>query len=311
MNPISIAIHGGSGRIEPSSMTPEKEKMCRDTLQQVVRSGYTILEEGKSALDAVEQAVRKLEDSPLFNAGKGSVFYHSGEHEMDAAIMDGKYLKAGSVALVKRVKNPISLARLVMEKTSHVMLAGEGAIEFAHSQDCEFRESSYFFDEFRRQQWLDVKDTDATKLDHSDMKMGTVGAVALDKNGNLASATSTGGMTNKKYGRIGDSPIIGSGTYADNRSCAVSATGRGEYFMRSVAAYDVSCLMSYKGLSLGEACEKVIHDHIKSLGGEGGLIAADTSGHINISFNTEGMYRAAKKSDGTEFVSIYKEEARK
>jgi beta-aspartyl-peptidase (threonine type) len=304
---FSIAIHGGAGTILRSSMTAELEKASRDALTEALNIGYGILENGGTALDAVEAAIRSLEDCPIFNAGKGAVFTATGEHELDASIMDGKTLSAGAAAGVKGVKNPVSLARLIMEKSGHVMLAGKGAEDFAKSMNCEFCDDSYFYDEFRFQQWQELKDTDNFQLDHSkdERKFGTVGAVALDKDGNLAAATSTGGMTNKRFGRVGDSPIIGAGTYADNRYCAVSCTGSGEFFIRSVVAYDVCAQMQYRGDSLELACKNTVHKRLGEIGGDGGLIAIDKDGNICMDFNTEGMYRACKNSNGIETVSIY------
>lgn len=309
MNTFSIAIHGGAGTLIKGRMTPEKEKQYRQALQEALYAGYTALERGLSALDAVELSVKALEDTPLFNAGKGSVFTAEGTHEMDASIMDGKTLNAGAVSLVTGIKNPVSLARDVMEKSGHVFLAGEGAMRFAVQNNYKPEQPGYFFDEFRYRQWQEVKDSDTFQLDHSDKKdtkFGTVGAVACDKNGNLAAATSTGGMTNKRFGRIGDSPVIGSGNYANNNTCAVSCTGSGEFFIRGVVAYDVSCLMEYKGLSLKDAAEEVIKNRVLKIGGDGGLVAVDTMGNIAMPFNTEGMYRACKSSEGTEEIAIYK-----
>lgn len=309
MTKIALAIHGGAGTLVKGMMTPEKEKEYRKALQIALDSGYQILENGGSSLDAVEKAVRELENSPLFNAGKGSVFTATETHEMDASIMDGKTLKAGAVSLITGIKNPVSLARDVMEKTEHVFLAGNGAMDFAKEIGYEIENSDYFYDEFRHNQWLEIKDTDSFQLDHAkkmDSKFGTVGAVALDKNGNIAAATSTGGMTNKKYGRVGDSPMIGAGNYANNETCAVSCTGSGEYFIRGVVAYDVACLMEHKGLSLEEATKEVIQKRILKIGGDGGLIAIDTKGNISLEFNTEGMYRGSKNSDGLDLVEIYK-----
>lgn len=304
----SIAIHGGAGTLLPGQMTAEKEKDYRASLESALETGYELLERGGTALDAVEEAVKVLENSPMFNAGRGSVFTADGTHEMDAAIMEGKDLHAGAVTLVKGIKNPISLARDVMEKSGHVFLAGEGALRFAKSLGYSFEEESYFYDEFRHQQWLEIKDSDKFQLDHSsskDSKFGTVGAVACDKEGNVAAATSTGGMTNKKFGRVGDSPVIGAGNYANNKTCAVSCTGSGEYFLRGVVAYDVSALMEYKGLSLEAAANEVIHTRLQKLGGDGGLIAVDAAGNIALPFNTEGMYRAYRTSCGTRDIAIY------
>jgi beta-aspartyl-peptidase (threonine type) len=310
MNNISIAIHGGAGTILKTSMSPEKEMQYKNALENALNIGYNALTAGKSALDAVEFAVRELEDCPLFNAGKGSVFTADGKHEMDASIMDGFTLNAGAVTMITGIKNPISLSRKVMEKSGHVFLAGAGAEIFARSVNCEFVPESYFYDDFRHKQWLEVKDTDVTQLDHSinkDRKFGTVGAVALDVHGNLAAATSTGGMTNKKFGRVGDSPMIGAGNYANNKTCAVSCTGSGEFFIRSVVAYDVSCLMEYKGYTLQQACDEVVMKKLVAIGGDGGLIAVDAKGNIAMPFNTEGMYRACKSNSGLSRIEIYKD----
>ncbi len=311
INNISIAIHGGAGTITRQSMTSEQERAYRSALDVALTIGYDLLSKGASAPDAVEQAVMSLEDSPLFNAGRGSVFTSEGTHEMDASIMDGSNLQAGAISMVKGIKNPVRVARLIMDKSGHVLLAGAGAEAFAKSMKCEFRDDQYFFDDFRYKQWLEVKGTDATQLDHvfsKDEKFGTVGAVACDHQGNLAAATSTGGMTNKKFGRVGDSPMIGAGNYANNFTCAVSCTGSGEFFIRGVVAYDVSCLMEYKGMSLQQACDEVIHHRIKKIGGDGGLIAVDQQGNIAMPFNTEGMYRASIVRKGLKVISIYKED---
>jgi len=308
MKNISIGIHGGAGTILKSAKNPEKELAYRIALQSALDTGYQALEQGETAMDAVEKAVSVLEDCHLFNAGKGSVFTAEGTHEMDASIMDGKMLMAGAVSSVTGVKNPVQLARLVMEKSGHVFLSGKGAEAFAREMQCEFREPDYFFDEFRYRQWLKIKDTDQFQLDHSankEHKFGTVGAVALDQMGNIAAATSTGGMTNKKFGRVGDSPMIGAGNYANNKTCAVSCTGSGEFFIRGVVAYDVSCLMEYKGMDLIEACKEVVHNRLRKSGGDGGIIAVDTKGTISLEFNTEGMYRGCKSSGGKNEVYIY------
>lgn len=291
-------------------MTDELEANYKAALNEALQVGYKVLESGGSAVDAVDKATMSLEDSHLFNAGKGSVFTADETHEMDASIMEGKNLNAGAVSLVYGIKNPINLARDVMEKSEFVMLAGEGAMQFAKSLNYELMDESYFYDDFRHKQWIQYKGSDSMQLDHSfkkDSKFGTVGAVACDRDGNVAAATSTGGMTNKKWGRIGDSPIIGVGNYANNKTCAVSCTGSGEYFMRAVVAYDVSCLMEFKGFSLDEACKESIHQRITKLNGDGGLIAVDAQGNISMPFNTEGMYRACKSSDGKELVAIYDE----
>ena len=309
MKTFGIAIHGGAGTLVKGMMTPKLEQEYKAALENSLNLGGNALSAGASAVEAVEIAVKALEDSPLFNAGKGSVFTARGDHEMDAAIMDGKTLEAGAISLVHSIKNPISLAREVMEKSEHVFLAGEGAMQFAQERGFSMMPKDYFFDEFRHQQWLEIKDSDHFQLDHSlkkDSKFGTVGAVALDSKGNLAAATSTGGMTNKKYGRIGDSPLIGCGNYANNMTCAVSCTGSGEFFIRAVTAYDLSCLMEFKGLSLAEAATEVVHKRLMALKGDGGLIAIDRQGNIAMPFNTEGMYRASLDAKGNKVIAIYK-----
>lgn len=308
MKKFAIALHGGAGTILRSAMTPEKEAAYTAALQTALDIGYAILEKGGSALDAVEQTVVSLEDCPLFNAGRGSVFTADGKHEMDASIMDGLTRDAGAVSMVSGVRNPIALARLVMAESGHVMLAGAGAMDFARSMKVRFEEEGYFHDDFRWHQWQEMRGTDGFQLDHSvkkDEKFGTVGAVALDQHGNIAAATSTGGMTNKKFGRIGDSPIIGAGTYAHNKTCAVSCTGSGEFFIRGVVAYDVSCLMEYKGFSLQAACEEVVQHRLLEIRGDGGLVALDAAGNIALVFNTEGMYRGCRDSGGRNEVGIY------
>jgi beta-aspartyl-peptidase (threonine type) len=295
--PFAIAIHGGAGTILAEKMTVELETAYHAALKLSLQTGHDILEAGGSALDAVQKAVNVMEDSPLFNAGKGAVFSHDGINEQDACIMDGATLATGAVAAVRRIRNPIDLARLVMEQTSHVLLAAEGAEEFARLQGMELVNADYFFTERRWQQLQaalrkeKASDTDFSMLDHSDDKVGTVGAVALDRQGNLAAATSTGGMTNKRYMRIGDTPVVGAGTYASNATCAVSATGQGEHIIRMVAAYDVAALMEYRGMTLEEAANHVIHEKLKAVGGDAGLIAIDRTGTIVMPFNTPGMYR--------------------
>ena len=309
MKNFSIAIHGGAGTLVKGMMTSELEVQYKSALKLALDAGYEVLENGGTSVEAVKKAVIVLEDSNLFNAGKGSVFTADETHEMDASIMDGKSLNAGAVSLITGIKNPVSLAKDVMEKSEHVFLAGDGAMQFAKFNNYEVENESYFYDEFRHKQWLEIKDTDSFQLDHSvkkDSKFGTVGAVACDKNGNIAAATSTGGMTNKRFGRVGDSPMIGAGNYANNKTCAISCTGSGEFFIRGVVAYDVACLMEHKGLSLKEASEEVINKRILEIGGDGGLIAVDAQGNIAMPFNTEGMYRASKSSNGTEEVAIYK-----
>ncbi len=308
IQPFSLAIHGGAGTLVKGQMTAEKESAYKRALELALDEGYTLLKDGASAVDAVERAVTVLEDSPLFNAGKGSVFTAEGTHEMDAAIMNGKTLDAGAVSLIHGIKNPIALARDVMEKSDHIFLAGEGAMKFAESLKYGLEDDSYFYDEFRYQQWQELKGTYSFQLDHSvkkESKFGTVGAVACDQHGNLAAATSTGGMTNKRFGRVGDSPMIGVGNYANNKTCAVSCTGSGEFFIKGVIAYDVSCLMEYKGLSLSEAASEVIHKRLLDIGGDGGLIAVDVHGNIAMPFNTEGMYRGSHASLGGKGIAIY------
>ena len=305
---FTLAIHGGAGTIDPASMTPEKQLKYESGLMKALESGRKILEKGGSALDAVSLAVVELENCPMFNAGKGAVFNNQGQHELDASIMDGRNLAAGAVTCVQGIVNPVLLSRAVMEKSEHVLLSGAGAEIFAKSQGIEFADKDYFYDEFRWQQWQQIKGSDNFQLDHSvqtEKKFGTVGAVAMDNEGNLAAATSTGGMTNKKWGRIGDTPIIGAGTYANNNTCAVSCTGHGELFIRSVVAYDISCLMEYKGISLKAACEEVVLRKLVKIGGEGGLIAVDGHGNIELVFNSTGMYRAWASSEAESQVAIY------
>ncbi len=309
MSKIAIAIHGGAGTLLKGMMTQEKEASYKQALKAALSEGYKILKNNGTSLDAVEAAVKSLEDSHLFNAGKGSVFTANESHEMDASIMDGKSLNAGAVSLISGIKNPVSLARDVMEKSGHVFLAGAGAMEFAKTLNYITLPNDYFYDELRHNQWLEIKDSDSYQLDHAkkkDSKFGTVGAVACDSEGNIAAATSTGGMTNKKFGRVGDSPMIGAGNYANNETCAVSCTGSGEFFIRGVVAYDVSALMEHKGMSIKDAAEEVIHKRITKINGDGGLIAVDKEGNIAMPFNTEGMYRAAMFADGSEEVLIYK-----
>jgi len=311
MSKIILAIHGGSGTILKKRMTPELEKAYMDGLNDALNSGYNILEKGGDAVEAVKKAVIVLENNILFNAGKGSVFTKTGTHEMDASIMDGKDLSAGAVAAINNIRNPVELAFTIMRKSEHVFLSGEGAMEFAKQQGLAFEPDEYFFSQFRYDQWQSIKDSDDTALDHNitlnkEKKFGTVGAVACDANGNLAAATSTGGMTNKQYGRIGDSPIIGIGTYANNKTCAISCTGHGEPFIRAVAAFDVSCLVEYKGLSLQEAMNIVVHHKLVKMDGEGGMIGVDALGNVALIFNSKGMYRGYRSSDGKSEVAIYK-----
>ena len=315
MQKISLVIHGGAGTILKEDMTPELEDAYLKSLEIALAAGYAVLAEGGSAVNAVKAAIVILEDNTLFNAGRGAVFTKKGVQEMDAAIMDGKDLSAGAVAGVRNVRNPIELATEVMHNSNHVFLSGKGANDFAIKQGVKLEPDEYFFSQFRYDQWKQLRDSDNYSLDHTnkqveelmkDKKFGTVGAAACDINGNIAAATSTGGMTNKKYGRIGDSPIIGAGTYANNKTCAISCTGHGEPFICSVAAYDVSCLMEYKGLSLAEAMQEVINVKLPKMDGEGGMIGVDAAGNMSLLFNSAGMYRGAKSSDGTSHVSIYK-----
>jgi len=292
-------------------MTPELQAQYENGLQDALDIGYHILEKGGSSLDAVEASVRSLEDFPLFNAGRGSVFNHEGKHEMDAAIMDGRTNAAGALCSVSGIRNAVSLARAIMERSEHVLLSGRGAEVFAKEQGLQFEDDAYFFTPSRYQQLQEAIAEGRVQLDHtpddkSEKKFGTVGAVALDAAGNLAAATSTGGMTNKRWGRIGDSPIPGAGTWADNNTCAVSCTGHGEYFIRAVVGHDIHCLMAYKGLSLQEACDILVFDKLQKAGGEGGLIAVDKDGNIAMPFNSEGMYRACRNSEGLNEVLIYK-----
>lgn len=315
MQRFTIVIHGGAGTILKPDMTPDLEKAYFEGLEEALSAGYAVLEEDGSAINAVKAALVLLEDNILFNAGRGSVFTKKGVQEMDAAIMDGETLAAGAVAGVRNVRNPIELATEVMRNSNHVFLSGKGANDFAIKQGIKLEPDEYFFSQFRYDQWKSIRDSDNYSLDHThqrleelmkDKKFGTVGAVACDRKGNIAAATSTGGMTNKKYGRIGDSPLIGSGTYANNKTCGISCTGHGEVFIRAVAAYDVSCLMEYKGFSLQEACEEVVMKKLVGMGGEGGLIAVDGQGNLAMIFNSAGMYRAMKSSDESMEVAIYK-----
>jgi beta-aspartyl-peptidase (threonine type) len=308
MSKITLAIHGGAGTILKEAMTDAMEKEYKDALQEALQKGYAILAANGPAMDAVIAAVVSLEDCILFNAGRGSVFTHKGNHEMDASIMDGKTLQAGAAAGVKNIRNPILLADCIIRYSSHILLCGEGAEEFAKLHGIKTEPDEYFFSRHRYDQWQQVKDSDEIILDHtvSERKFGTVGAVACDAFGNIAAATSTGGMTNKKFGRAGDTPVIGSGTYANNKTCAISCTGHGEPFIQAVAAYDVSCLMEYKGFSLQQAMEEVTMKKLVAINGEGGLIGVDAKGNAAMVFNCEGMYRGVRSSDGLFEVSIYK-----
>lgn len=315
---IAIVIHGGAGTITRSSMTPDREAEYRSVLEQALNAGYSILQASGSSLDAAEAAVRIMEDSPLFNAGKGAVFTSTGTNELDAAIMDGATLKAGSVAALKHVKNPVTLARMVMERSKHVMMVGEGAEDFGRLNNVEMVDPSYFHTEHRRKQLeqqqererMEEKKKEPEKTGrhrNPDAYFGTVAAVALDRNGNLAAAISTGGTTNKRYGRVGDTPIIGAGIYADNRTAAVAATGTGEYFMRSVASHELVSLMAYEGMNAQQAADSVIHGRITPIGGDGGIMALDRMGNIGMSFNTEGMYRGYIDISGRLVIQLYKE----
>jgi beta-aspartyl-peptidase (threonine type) len=319
-NIAAIAIHGGAGTILRSAMNTAQEQAYHDALNEILGAGQKILADGGSALDAVACAVSMLEDCPLFNAGKGAVYTHAGTHELDAAIMDGATLDAGAVAMVEHVRNPILAARAIMENSEHIMLVGAGAEAFVAQHGVELVEPEYFHTEARHAQWLRARDKEGMLLlDHDatsqaaeiapidpDDKFGTVGAVAIDMHGNLAAATSTGGITNKRVGRVGDSPLIGAGCYANNRTVAVSATGTGEAFMRTVAAYDISARMEYAGQSLKEAAEQVVMDLLPRYKGRGGLIAIDAQGNVVLPFNTEGMYRGFAKVGETAVTAIYK-----
>jgi beta-aspartyl-peptidase (threonine type) len=310
----TLVIHGGAGTIVKEDMTPELEQAYIEGLQDAVDAGFAVLEEGGTAVNAVKAALVLLEDHILFNAGRGAVFTKKGVQEMDAAIMDGSNLAAGAVAAVRNVRNPIELAAEVMRNSNHVFLSGKGANDFAIKQGIKLEPDEYFFSQFRYDQWKAIRDSDRYSLDHThhhleelmrDKKFGTVGAVACDGQGHLAAATSTGGMTNKKYGRIGDSPLIGIGTYANDATCAISCTGHGEMFIRAVASYDVSCLMEYRNFTLQQAMELVVHQKLKSLNGEGGMIGVDAKGQHAMVFNSAGMYRAYKNSRGASDVLIY------
>ncbi|HNL82593.1 MAG TPA: isoaspartyl peptidase/L-asparaginase [Chitinophagaceae bacterium] len=315
MQKLTLAIHGGAGTILKNDLTPELERLYNDGLKQALQSGYAVLEKNGTATDAVVAAVTSLENNILFNAGKGSVFTKNGEHEMDASIMEGKNLIAGAVAGVKNIKNPIQLAQKIMLHSNHVFLSGQGAFEFAQQQQLAVENEDYFYSEFRYKQWQAVKETDSYLLDHNsnetenllkNKKFGTVGATACDAFGNLAAATSTGGMTNKQFNRIGDTPVIGGGTYANNNTCAISCTGHGELFIRAVAAYDVSCLMEYKNCSLQQAMDIVVNNKLVKIKGEGGMVGVDAKGNYAMLFNSEGMYRGVKNSDGIFEVAIYR-----
>ncbi len=306
MKKFALALHGGAGTILREELTPQLEMEYTAALSAALDCGIAVLSKNGTAIDAVLATVNSLEDCPLFNAGKGAVFNNKGKHEMDASLMCGKTLKAGAVAGITGIKNPINLAKAVMDKTEHVLLIAEGAHEFARLQHFEFLPEEYFDVAHRYQQWLKIKDEETFQLDHSsERKMGTVGAVAYDMEGNIAAATSTGGMTNKKYGRVGDTAIIGAGTYANNETCAISCTGHGELFMRVVVAHEISALMEHKGLTLEEACHIVVKDKLVKINGEGGLVAIDKSGNFCLPFNSAGMYRAAIDTAGNKIVAIF------
>ncbi|MBB1385162.1 isoaspartyl peptidase/L-asparaginase [Pseudoalteromonas sp. SG45-5] len=318
--PFAIAIHGGVGTIEKEKFTSEQEKAYRAKLTEAVEAGYKVLDQGGESLDAVIAAITILEQSTYFNAGRGAVYTYDGSHELDASIMDGRNREAGAVAGVKHIESPISLARLVMDNSVHVMLNGQGAEEFAKEQGVELIENNLFDTEFRYKALLKAKQkldkAKATSKEYqaahkalpNSYKMGTVGAVALDKNGNLAAGTSTGGMTAKRYGRIGDAPVIGAGTFAENESCAVSSTGHGEYFIRYNVASDICARVKYQGKTIAEAGDEVINGVLKPIGGTGGVIIIDTKGNISLPFNTSGMYRASKSNTQATYVGIFNDE---
>ncbi len=333
---VAIAIHGGAGTITRDRMTEEREAEYRAKLEEALQAGYSVLENGGTSLDAVVSAIQVMEESPLFNAGKGAVFTNEGKNELDAAIMDGETRKAGAVAGISSIKSPVAAARAVMDNSPHVMMIGRGAEQFASEQGLATVDPSYFYTDRRFEQLERIRSTEKQQLDHDgdrrpgdqrpgdkssedkkqgyldakfpDRKFGTVGAVALDQNGNIAAATSTGGMTNKRYGRVGDVPVIGAGTYADNATAAISATGHGEYFIRSVVAYDISALMKYQNKSVKEAANEVVKDKLVEMGGGGGVIAIDHDGNIAMPFNTKGMYRGSIDTEGIVYIGIYEDE---
>ena len=309
--PITLVIHGGAGTILKENMTPEKEQAYIEKLSEALNAGYAVLEKGGTSIEAITTSIKIMEDSPLFNAGKGAVYTNEGKNELDASIMDGATGKAGAVAGITTVKNPIMAALAVMNNSPHVMMAGKGAELFAAEQGLEIVDSSYFYTERRKSQLEKIKLEESKKsaylFQNPDYKYGTVGAVALDSRGNIAAATSTGGMTNKRYGRIGDAPIIGAGTFAENESCGISATGHGEYFIRNVVAYDIAARMKYKNLSIQEAANEVIMKKLVAIGGEGGVVGLDRLGNVMMTFNSAGMYRGYIKEKGKPFVRIYEE----
>ena len=312
IGPITLVIHGGAGTITRDAMTEELETAYRNILTEALEKGYSVLENGGTSVDAVVATIQLMEESPLFNAGIGAVFTNEGKNELDASIMDGGSGMAGSIAGVSNIKSPIAGARAVMENSPHVMMSGAGAEQFASEQGLEIVDPEYFYTERRYQQLQDVKQREAAAggsayvYEYPERKFSTVGAIALDKNGNIVAGTSTGGMTNKRYGRIGDSPIIGAGTYADNNTCGVSATGHGEFFIRNVVSYDIAALMKYKNLSLNDAAEEVVNNKLASIDGSGGIVALDRQGNIAMKFNTEGMYRGFINEKGKPQVFIYK-----
>jgi beta-aspartyl-peptidase (threonine type) len=318
--PFAIAIHGGAGTIEKSKFTADQEQAYRNKLAEAVEAGYKVLEQGGESLDAVTTAIEVLEQSPYFNAGRGAVYTYDGSHELDASIMDGRNRQAGAVSGIKHIESPIKLARLVMENSVHVMLSGQGAEEFAKEQGVSLVENNIFDTKHRYEALLKAKEKlEASKNTNKDYqaahkalpvnyKVGTVGAVALDKQGNLAAGTSTGGMTAKRFGRIGDAPVIGAGTFAENASCAVSATGHGEYFIRYNVASDICARVKYQGKTIGEAGNEVINEVLKPIGGTGGVIIVDTKGNISLPFNTTGMYRASKSNTQATYVGIFSDE---
>lgn len=311
--PITLVIHGGAGTIKKENMTPERERKYHEALQHALDTGYSVLRKGGKSVEAVIAAITFLENSPLFNAGKGAVFTYSGKNELDASIMDGSNLAAGAVAGVTTIKNPIQAAYAVMTQSEHVLLAGRGAEQFASEHGLEIVDPSYFADSSRYQQYLNRREQDRKKdsamgpAGGSENKFGTVGAVALDQFGNIAAGTSTGGMSDKRFGRVGDSPIIGAGTYAKNSTCGISSTGWGEYFIRLAVAHDISAMMEYGGASLEEAANAVIMKKLPALGGDGGIIGLDRKGNISMTFNTEGMYRGYIRSDGDAKTFLYKD----
>ena len=310
---FGIVIHGGAGNILKENMSDSLEQAYKQKLEEAIRTGHEILSNGGTALEAVQRTINIMEDSPLFNSAKGAVFTNEGKNELDASIMDGKTLNAGAVAGVTNVKNPINLAYEVMTNSEHVLLSGKGAEQFAKEQGLEIVDPEYFYTENRFKAMERARERDKEKSNKTafydpyikDEKFGTVGCAALDKNGNLAAGTSTGGMTNKKYNRIGDAPIIGAGTYANNKTVAISSTGWGEYFIRGVVAYDISAMMEYKGVSLKEATEEVIQKKQPEMGGNGGIIAIDNKGNVSMEFNTAGMYRATMNGKGKLEIGIY------